>query len=151
MKAGIQNRVRLPSAALATFDEIPRFEGNPHLFPGGRRGQGLSNMAMLKLLREMRPGMTVHGMRSSFRDWAAETTNFPRELAEMCLAHQVGNAVERAYQRGDLFEKRRRLMEAWTGFCSHQSGARRGRATARVSLSEGLFRGSFPCGNLIIN
>ena len=74
-------------------------------------------MAMLKLLREMRPGMTVHGFRSSFRDWVAEMTSFPRELAEVALAHIVGNAVERAYQRGDLFEKRRKLMEAWTDFC----------------------------------
>jgi integrase len=117
MKAGVEHRVPLTAAALATLDAVPRFEGNPYLFPGGRRGQGFSNMAMLKLLREMRPGMTVHGFRSSFRDWVAEMTSFPRELAEVALAHIVGNAVERAYQRGDLFEKRRKLMEAWADFC----------------------------------
>lgn len=118
MKAGVEHRVPLTTAALAALDAVPRFEGNPHLFPGGRRGQGFSNMAMLKLLREMRPKMTTHGFRSSFRDWVAEMTSFPRELAEVALAHAVGNAVERAYQRGDLFEKRRKLMEAWADFCA---------------------------------
>jgi integrase len=74
-------------------------------------------MAMLMLLRDMRPGLTVHGFRSTFRDWAAERTSFPRELAEAALAHIVGSATERAYQRGDLFEKRRQLMQAWAEFC----------------------------------
>jgi integrase len=92
-------------------------EGNPFVFPGARKGRPLSNMAMLELLRGMRPRLTVHGFRSTFRDWAAESTNFPREIAEAALAHLVGNEVERAYQRGDLFEKRRKLMEGWADYC----------------------------------
>jgi integrase len=81
-------------------------------------------MAMLELLRGMRPGLTVHGFRSTFRDWAAESTSFPREIAEASLAHTVGSAVERAYQRGDMFEKRRKLMDAWADYCGRvQTGA----------------------------
>ena len=83
-----------------------------YLFPGGRAGGHLSNMAMLKLLERMkRDDLTVHGFRSTFRDWAAERTDFPGEVAEAALAHIVGDKVEAAYRRGDLFEKRRRL---WT-------------------------------------
>ena len=87
------------------------------VFPGGRKGQPLSNMAMLALLKRMeKDTFTTHGFRSSFRDWAAERTNFPREVAEMALAHAVGDKVEAAYRRGDLFSKRRQLMEAWARF-----------------------------------
>ena len=75
-------------------------------------------MAMLELLRGVRPGLTVHGFRASMRSWAAEQTNFPREIAEAALGHVVKDGVERAYQRGDLLEKRRRLMEAWTSYCA---------------------------------
>lgn len=117
MKAGVRHRVPLSTATVALLDDLPRLEGNAHVFPGARRGRGLSSMTMLKLFQEFRPGLTVHGFRSSFRDWVGEATNFPREIAEMCLAHQVGTSVERAYQRGDLFEKRRKLMQAWTDFC----------------------------------
>jgi integrase len=75
-------------------------------------------MAMLALLRRMnRPDLTVHGFRSTFRDWAAERTNYPREAAEMALAHAIGDKVEAAYRRGDLFEKRRRMMEDWAKHC----------------------------------
>jgi integrase len=89
----------------------------PFVFPGGKRGKPLSNMAMTSVLRRMgRVDLTVHGFRSSFRDWAAERTNFPGEVVEMALAHAVGNKVEAAYRRDDLFEKRRRLMDAWTEF-----------------------------------
>ena len=78
----------------------------------------MSNMAMLQLLRRMgRADLTVHGFRSTFRDWAAERTNYPREVAEMALAHTVSDKVEAAYRRGDLFEKRRRMMEEWQRFC----------------------------------
>ena len=76
-------------------------------------------MAFLMLLRRMgRDDLTAHGFRSSFRDWAAERTNFPSEVVEMALAHMVGSKVEAAYRRGDLFEKRRRLMAAWATFCN---------------------------------
>ena len=71
---------------------------------------------MLELLRGMRPGMTVHGFRSTFKDWASETTGFPEMVVELALAHAIGDKVEAAYRRGDLFEKRRQLMEAWAAF-----------------------------------
>jgi integrase len=74
--------------------------------------------AMRRLLQELRPGVTTHGMRSSFRDWAAEQTAYPAEIAELALAHTVGTAVERAYRRSDLFERRRRLMADWAAFCA---------------------------------
>ena len=93
------------------------------VFPGGRHGRPLSEMALLMLLRRMGFGdVTAHGFRSTFRDWAAERTSFPREVAEMALAHAIPDAVEAAYRRGDLFEKRRRLMTAWAEFCSKPSG-----------------------------
>jgi integrase len=73
--------------------------------------------AMWLVLRELRPGLTVHGFRSTFRTWAEERTNYPREVAEQALAHTIGSAVERAYRRTDLFEKRRRLMAEWARYC----------------------------------
>jgi integrase len=112
------HRVPLSDRAVEILEGMPRLKGNPHVFVGAQQGKGLSNMAMLELLKGMRPGLTVHGFRSSFRDWAAERTSFPRELAEKALGHVVGNKVEAAYQRGDLLEKRRRLMEAWAGYCA---------------------------------
>jgi integrase len=121
MKAVREHRIPLTDAALAVLAVLPQMEGNEYVFPGAGRGRPLSNMAMLELLRGMRPGLTVHGFRSTFRDWAAEATAFPRELAEAALAHVTGSAVERAYQRGDLFDKRRNLMAAWTQFtCAEQ-------------------------------
>jgi integrase len=88
------------------------------VFPGGKHGQPLSNMAFLMLLRRMkREDLTAHGFRSTFRDWAAERTNFPSEVAEMALAHTVSSKVEQAYRRGDMFERRRRMMAAWATFC----------------------------------
>jgi len=77
----------------------------------------VSNMTMLKSLRGLRPGLTVHGFRSTFRDWCAEQSSFPREVAEAALAHVLTDKTEAAYQRGDLFEKRRKLMEAWARYC----------------------------------
>lgn len=89
------------------------------VFPGQKAGKPLSNMAMDMLLRRMeRDEFTVHGFRSSFRDWAGDATNFPRELVEAALAHLVGNKVEQAYRRGDALKKRRKLMEAWASFCA---------------------------------
>jgi integrase len=93
--------------------------GSSYVFPGQRPGQPLSQMALLMLLRRLgRTDLTVHGFRSSFADWCAERTNFPSELREMALAHAVGNKVEAAYRRGDLFAKRRQLAEAWARFCT---------------------------------
>jgi integrase len=117
MKASVTHRVPLSKPALAVLRNLYRMDGNPFVFPGARKGRPLSNMAMLQWLRGMRPPLTVHGFRSTFRDWAAESTSFPREIAEAALAHLVGNEVERAYQRGDLFEKRRKLMKGWADYC----------------------------------
>jgi integrase len=93
------------------------------VFAGALDGRGLSNMAMLELLQGRYPQFTVHGFRSSFKDWASEATNFPNMVSEMALAHVVKGAVEAAYRRGDLFEKRRKLMDAWAGFCSSPRSA----------------------------
>ena len=89
------------------------------VFPGAQSNKPLSNMAFLQLLKRMGRGdLTAHGFRSTFRDWAAERTAFPRDVAEMALAHTIGDKVEAAYRRGDLFEKRRKMMDAWAGYCS---------------------------------
>jgi integrase len=118
IKAGRLHRVPLSDRAHAILNELPRERGNPHIFIGARAGKGLHDRAMLQQLHEMVDGFTVHGFRSSFRDWAAECTNFPRELAEAALAHKLQDQTERAYQRGDLLERRRKLMQAWARFCS---------------------------------
>lgn len=117
MKAGREHRVPLSPAALALLQQRQAEDG--FMFPGNVEGKPLSNMSMEMCLRRM--GMshyTVHGFRSSFRDWVGEETSFPREVAEQALAHVVGSAVERAYRRGDSFEKRRSLMGAWADHCS---------------------------------
>lgn len=116
MKAGKEHRVPLTPAALAVLAEMRELR-QPFVFPGQRRGKPLSNMAMDMTLRRLGEDVTVHGFRSSFRDWAAERSSFASEVVEMALAHAIGSKVEAAYRRGDLFEKRRRLMEAWAGFC----------------------------------
>jgi integrase len=121
MKAGKEHRVPLTEAALAVLETLrPLSSPNQRfVFPGGRRGKPLSNMAMMTVLRRMgRNDLTVHGFRSSFRDWAAERTHYPSEVVEMALAHAVGSKVEAAYRRGDLFEKRRELLNSWERFLS---------------------------------
>jgi integrase len=118
MKAGREHRVPLSAAAMAILEEIKKVRESDFVFPGGKKGKPLSNMAMLAVLKRMdRRDLTNHGFRSSFRDWAAERTNFPREVAEMALAHTVADKVEAAYRRGDLFQKRRQMMDGWAGFC----------------------------------
>jgi integrase len=119
MKAGKEHRVPLSAPALAILEELAKVQESDFVFPGGRHGRPISNMAMLMTLRRMGRGdLTAHGFRSSFRDWAAERTTFPAEVAEMALAHTVSDKVEAAYGRGDLFQKRRQLTEAWAKFCS---------------------------------
>jgi integrase len=94
------------------------------VFPGGKLGRSLSSMAMLMLLRRLgRSDLTAHGFRSTFRDWCAEATNYPREVAEAALAHTLRDKTEAAYQRGDLMEKRRRLMAEWAAYCSRPAAA----------------------------
>ena len=118
MKAGREHRVPLSGPALAVLRKMKEIRESDFVFPGGRKGKPLSNMAMLALLKRIgRNDLTTHGFRSTFRDWAAERTNFPREVVEMALAHTIENKVEAAYRRGDLFQKRRQLMEAWARFC----------------------------------
>ena len=116
MKTGDDHRVPLTDEMLAILEPLRKMKSE-YVFEGQKRHQPLSNMAMLMLLRRMKiDGITVHGFRSTFRDWAAEVANAPREVAEISLAHKVGSDVERAYARSDLLEKRRLLMERWSVF-----------------------------------
>ena len=118
IKAGKEHRVPLTPRALAIFQAL-NVQSDGFVFPGQKSGKPLSNMAMLELLRTMRGrGFTVHGMRSSFKDWAAETTAHENTVTEMALAHAVGQKVEAAYRRGDLFAKRQILMDDWSRFLS---------------------------------
>jgi integrase len=126
MKAGREHRIPLSPRAVAILQEMTQKgdvergpdQADAFVFRGAKRGKPLSNMAFLMLLRRMgRHDLTVHGFRSSFRDWAAERTHFPSEVAEMALAHTIGDKVEAAYRRSDLFEQRRRIMAEWAKFC----------------------------------
>jgi integrase len=118
MKGGREHRVPLSERALELLAELPREPDNDHVFIGAT-GAGLSDVAMGRQLRRMgHNGVTVHGFRSSFRDWAAEVSHFPNHVVEQALAHAIGNAVEASYRRGDLFSKRKQLMAAWAAFCS---------------------------------
>ncbi len=134
MKGGKEHRIPLTPPALAVLKELKRDrdsikltdeEPSPYVFPSPKGNTFLSNIAMLALLKRMkRKDITVHGFRSSFRDWAAEETSFPREVAEAALAHAIQSRVEAAYRRSDLFEKRLLLMESWARYCqkSHSEG-----------------------------
>ena len=125
MKAHREHRVPLTDRAIKLLESLPVEVGDDFLFIGLQTGCPISNAAMATLLKKMAPKSTtpgkvatVHGMRSTFRDWCAERTNFPRELAEAALAHVLDNKTEAAYQRGDLLLKRRKLMEAWATYCA---------------------------------
>jgi integrase len=122
MKAGREHRVPLSKRAVEILKQMAdlRTDAKPDafIFPGQRRGRPLSTMAMDMLLRRLGVDVTVHGFRSTFRDWAGERSTFPREVAEAALAHIVGDETERAYRRGDALEKRRRLMDAWASYCA---------------------------------
>lgn len=117
MKAGKEHRVPLSGRVIEILRGTPMVDGGL-VFPGMRAGSPLSDMTLTAVLKRMgRDDLTAHGFRSTFRDWAAERTNYPREVAEMALAHTIKNRAEAAYRRGDLFEKRARLMEDWAKFC----------------------------------
>jgi integrase len=116
MKGGKEHRVPLCDRALELLNSLPR--ESVFVFMGGKAGKPLSNMALLELMRGMRPAFVPHGFRSTFRDWAAETTGYPSEVVEMALAHAIESKVEAAYRRGDLFEKRSRLMKEWARYCA---------------------------------
>jgi integrase len=116
IKGGREHRVPLSDRAIEILRSLPREDDNPFVFIGSKKGTGLNTMAMARC--RGRNNVTVHGFRSTFRDWAAERTNYPNHVVEMALAHVIGNQVERAYRRGDLYDKRRKLMEAWAKYCS---------------------------------
>lgn len=117
MKMKRDHRVPLTPAAVDIVEGMSGLDD--HLvFPGQKRGKPMSDMTLAAVLKRLRANVTVHGFRSTFRDWAAECTNASREVAELCLAHSVGDAVERAYRRSDFFEKRRELMEGWAAFAT---------------------------------
>lgn len=117
MKAGRDHRVPLSPAALELLERQPRQQDNNLIFPGVRGGV-MSDATMAAVLKRMDVPATVHGFRSTFRDWTAEYTSTPHHVAEMALAHTIKNAAEAAYRRGDLLEKRRRLMDQWAEFCA---------------------------------
>ena len=124
MTAGREHRVPPSDAAPAVPHLMPRFEDSELLFPN-RKGAALSDMTLTAVLRRMEVGVTAHGFRSTFRDWADETTAYPREVIEHALTPQFKAEAEAAYARGTLFDKRRRLMDDWARFCAQSvtSGA----------------------------
>lgn len=123
MKAGRKHRVPLSARALQIVKSLSKAGAKPFVFPGNRLNKPLSAMAMEMVLRRMKiDDATVHGFRSSFRDWAGNASNFPREVLEAALAHIVGDKAEQAYRRSDALEKRQKLMEAWANYCELKSG-----------------------------
>lgn len=117
MKASREHRVPLSAAAVRLLKSLPRHADTPLVFVGAKGGP-LSDMTLSAVVRRMGAPCVPHGFRSTFRDWAAERTSYPSEMAEMALAHTINNKVEAAYRRGDMFEKRRRMMADWARFCS---------------------------------
>jgi integrase len=118
MKAGHEHRVPLSNRAIEILRALPREPNNPNIFVGSRAGGRVGDLAMYRTLRCLRMGVTVHGFRSTFSTWAHEQTGYAAHVIEQALAHSVGSAVERAYRRSDLFEKRRRLMDDWAKYCA---------------------------------
>jgi integrase len=118
MKAGREHRVPLSERAMTILKQLEEIKIGEFVFPGQRKNKPLWKSAMSETLRQMKAdGVTVHGFRSSFRDWAGNETSYPRDLIETALAHVVGDAAEQAYRRSDALEKRRKLMEAWANYC----------------------------------
>ena len=121
MKAKKEHRVPLSDTAVALLKGLHRLEGSNLVFPPPRGLNPLSDNTLTKVLKDMEVPVTAHGFRSTFRDWCSEHTEYPSEVAEMALAHTIGNAVEAAYRRGDLFDKRRAMMATWAAFCDGKS------------------------------
>ncbi|MGE3708979.1 MAG: tyrosine-type recombinase/integrase [Hyphomicrobiaceae bacterium] len=117
MKAGKEHRVPLSPQAIVVLRRMLPLREGPFIFVGQRKGRPLSNMALLMQLRDLRPGVTTHGFRSSFKDWSSEATSTPNFVSEAALAHVVADKVEAAYRRSDLLERRRQLMNEWAAFC----------------------------------
>ena len=125
MKRGKEHRVPLSDGAMSILKPLHRTRISDFVFPKMGGEGGISDTAIRNLMRRLKADdWTIHGFRSSLRDWAGETTLFHREVAEMAMAHAVGDETERAYRRGDALEKRRQLMQAWADFCSGKDGAR---------------------------
>jgi integrase len=124
MKAGREHRIPLSKEASDIIKEMEPFKKVTvdFIFPGLAKGKPINEAALMKLLKKDHPTLTIHGFRSSFRDWCAEQTNYPREVAEAALAHTIKDKTEAAYQRGDMFEKRRKLMNAWAEYCLNDKG-----------------------------
>ena len=121
MKAARDHRVPLAAPAVRIIERVAAAKIGDFVFARQKRGRPLSNMALEMVLRRMKiEGATTHGFRSSFRDWAGEETEFPREIIEAALAHVVGDKAEQAYRRGDALEKRRALINQWADFCTHR-------------------------------
>lgn len=119
MKPGREHKVPLSPRAVEIVKEMRAAPLSDYIFPGQKQNRPLSNLSMLMLLRRMKvTGVTVHGFRSSFRDWAGDCTNYSRDVAEAAISHAVGDAVERSYRRGDALEKRRGLMTLWADYCA---------------------------------
>ena len=116
MKAGREHRVPLSTASMFLLSVLKNQQRSHLIFPGQKHGQPLSNMTMLKVLQRLEHAYTPHGFRSTFRTWISEKTNHVHEVAEAALAHTIGDKVVAAYQRGDLFEKRRLLMLDWADY-----------------------------------
>lgn len=116
MKAGSEHRVPLSREAAEVLKNMPRVMDCPYIFPSSKSAM-LSDMALLAVMRRMEVDAVPHGFRSTFRDWAGEKTNYPRDMAEQALAHTLTNKVEAAYRRGDSLEKRRQMMQDWADFC----------------------------------
>jgi integrase len=117
IKAGREHRVPLSPRAVGIIEAMQAVRVSDYVFPGYRAERPLGDMALHLVRERMEIPYTVHGFRSTFRDWCGEATNFPREIAEAALAHIVGDETERAYRRGDALEKRRKLMDAWAAYC----------------------------------
>ena len=125
MKAKREHRVPLAPAALDLVRSLPREDGNPFVFIGPSSGRGLGHMALIRVLERMgRDGVTVHGFRSAFSDWAHESTAHANHTIELSLAHNVGTEVERAYRRGPMLAKRVRLMADWAKYCASSPAER---------------------------
>lgn len=119
MKMQKEHRVPLADAAVELLQTLPHVAGEALVFPSSKAGRPLSDMTLAAVLKRMDRGdLTAHGFRSTFRDWAAESTNYPSDMAEMALAHAIGDKVEAAYRRGDMLKKRFRMMNEWAKFCA---------------------------------
>ncbi|CRI66642.1 tyrosine-type recombinase/integrase [Thiocapsa roseopersicina] len=143
MKGNREHRVPLSDAAMAVIETLPRIVNHPYVFPGAKHGRPLSNMALLQVMRGLGYGVggtrgdaVPHGFRSSFRDWAGEVSSFPNHVCEMALAHVIGNKAEKAYRRGDLFDKRRAMMQQWADWCAASGGTDAEPETCAVGAPE---------------